>query len=156
MSLKIPIFTTLIKEFLCDLSWLQVKDAKTWLHILCIKTGLGSIKKQDNIKVCIEVIDKNGQNNNYQQQGIGYLWIHELPLQIKNARFYDIKDKKDSLYKKDKKDNIYLRPYHGVTHIMYNRYTNEHEMNLIVIEELIDFLNNPEEEEERQKEKYEG
>jgi hypothetical protein len=130
MSLKIPIFTTLIKEFLCDLSWLQVKDAKTWLHILCIKTGLGSIKKQDNIKVCIEVIDKNGQNNNYQQQGIGYLWIHELPLQIKNARFYDIKDKKDSLYKKDKKDNIYLRPYHGVTHIMYNRYTNEHEMNL--------------------------
>jgi hypothetical protein len=39
---------------------------------------------------------------------------------------------------------------------MYNRYTNEHEMNLIVIEELIDFLNNPEEEEERQKEKYEG
>jgi hypothetical protein len=54
------------------------------------------------------------------------------------------------------KDNIYLRPYHGVTHIMYNRYTNEHEMNLIVIEELIDFLNNPEEEEERQKQKYEG
>lgn len=77
-----------------DLSWLQVKDAKTWLHILSIKTGLGSIKKQDNIKVCIEVIDKNGENNIYQQQGIEYLWIHQLPLIIKNARFHDIKEKK--------------------------------------------------------------
>lgn len=85
-----------------DLSWLQVKDAKTWLHILSIKTGLGSIKKQDNIKVCIEVIDKNGENNTYQQQGIEYLWIHQLPLIIKNARFHDIKEKKDNLYKKDK------------------------------------------------------
>lgn len=84
-----------------DLSWLQVKDAKTWLHILLIKTGLGSIKRQDNIKVCIEVIDKNGQNNTYQQQGIEYLWIHQLPLSIKNARFSDIKEKKDNLYKKD-------------------------------------------------------
>jgi hypothetical protein len=85
-----------------DLSWLQVKDAKTWLHILSIKTGLGSIKKQDNIKVCIEVIDKNGENNIYQQQGIEYLWIHQLPLIIRNARFHDIKEKKDNLYKKDK------------------------------------------------------
>ncbi|MBS9384107.1 MAG: ATP-binding protein [Dolichospermum sp. BR01] len=88
-----------------DLSWLQAKDAKNWLYILCIKTGLASIRKQDNIKVCIDVIDKNGQNNTYQQQGIEYLWIHELPLQIKKTRLYDIRDKKDSLKKKDKDPN---------------------------------------------------
>ena len=90
------------ESFPRDLSWLQVKDAKNWLHILCIKTGLGSIKKQDNIKVCIQVIDKNGQNDTYQQQGIEYLWIHKLPLQIKKAQLHDIKDKRDSLNKKNK------------------------------------------------------
>ena len=60
------------------MSWIQVKDAETWLHILRIKTGLGSIKKQDNIKVFVEVIDKDGQNNHHQKKGIEYLWIHDF------------------------------------------------------------------------------
>ena len=54
------------------------------------------------------------------------------------------------------RDNLHLRPYHGVTHIMINDSNNQEEMYLIVLEELIDFLNNPEEEQERQKDKYEG
>jgi hypothetical protein len=39
---------------------------------------------------------------------------------------------------------------------MFNPSSNQEEMYLIVLEELIDFLNNPEEEQERQKQKYEG
>jgi hypothetical protein len=85
-----------------DLSWLQVKNAETWLNILLLKTGLGAIKKKDNIEVFVEVINKDGQNNHHQKKGIEYLWIHQLPLQIKNARFYDIKHKEYSLYKKCK------------------------------------------------------
>lgn len=99
------------KTFPSDLSWLQVKDAEKWLHILCIKTGLGSIRKQDNIKVCIKVIDKNGQNNTYQQQGIEYLWIHKIPRQIRKAKLYDITEQKDSFKKKDKDfKNVTLYP----------------------------------------------
>lgn len=99
------------KTFPSDLSWVQVKDAKNWLHILCIKTGLGSIRKQDNIKVCIKLIDKNGQNNTYQQQGIEYLWIHKIPRQIKKAKLDDIIEKEDSLQKKRKDvKNLNLYP----------------------------------------------
>ncbi|ALB39733.1 hypothetical protein AA650_03975 [Anabaena sp. WA102] len=85
-----------------DLSWLQVKDAETWLNILRLKTGLGAIKKKDNIEVFVEVIDKDGQNNHHQKKGIEYLWIHDLPLQIKNTRLSHIKEKKDSLHRKYK------------------------------------------------------
>jgi hypothetical protein len=40
-------------------------------------------------------------------------------------------------------DNLSLREYHGITHIMTNLSTNQKEMDLIVLSELIQYLNNP-------------
>ncbi|MBV7331810.1 hypothetical protein KFU94_26990 [Chloroflexi bacterium TSY] len=52
-------------------------------------------------------------------------------------------------------DNLGLREYHGITHIMTNLNTNQKEMDLIVLEELIKYLNNPKAEIENQVAKYE-
>jgi len=53
-------------------------------------------------------------------------------------------------------DNLAHREYHGVTHLITNLNTGQHEMNLIVLSELIDFLNNPEDTIRAQIEKYEA
>ncbi|MFC3341374.1 ATP-binding protein [Paenibacillus abyssi] len=52
-------------------------------------------------------------------------------------------------------NNLSLRQYHGLTHIMTNLTTGQREMDLIVLSELIDFLNNPGETQQMQIEKYE-
>lgn len=52
-------------------------------------------------------------------------------------------------------DNLSLREYHGVTHIMSSINSGQKEMDLIVLSELIHFLNKPEEAIELQEEKYE-
>ncbi|MFJ8243700.1 hypothetical protein [Peribacillus asahii] len=52
-------------------------------------------------------------------------------------------------------DNISSRQYHGVTHVMTNLNTNQREMDLIVLSELIEYLNNPLDTQVKQKEKYE-
>ena len=51
-------------------------------------------------------------------------------------------------------DNLNLREYHGITHVMTNLKTNQKEMDLIVLSELIDFLNNPKTTIKEQVEKY--
>lgn len=51
-------------------------------------------------------------------------------------------------------DNLSERQYHGVTHTITNLTTNQKEMDLIVLEELIDYLNNPTETIKNQKKKY--
>jgi len=51
-------------------------------------------------------------------------------------------------------DNLSGRQYHGVTHTLTNVTTNQKEMDLIVLEELIDYLNEPEKTIKAQKEKY--
>jgi hypothetical protein len=53
-------------------------------------------------------------------------------------------------------NNLNLREYHGITHIMTNLNTNQKEMDLIVLSELIEFLNHPAETIKVQIEKYEG
>jgi hypothetical protein len=52
-------------------------------------------------------------------------------------------------------DNLTLREYHGVTHCITNLNSGQREMDLIVLSELISFLNNPELEIEEQRAKYE-
>lgn len=52
-------------------------------------------------------------------------------------------------------DNVEQREYHGVTHIMTNLTTGQREMDLIVLSELIDYLNDSEGCMERQRAKYE-
>jgi|JI10StandDraft_1071094.scaffolds.fasta_scaffold241170_2 hypothetical protein len=52
-------------------------------------------------------------------------------------------------------DNLTLREYHGVTHSITNLTSQQREMELIVLSELIEYLNNPDEVIELQREKYE-
>ncbi|MBU1017914.1 ATP-binding protein [Patescibacteria group bacterium] len=52
-------------------------------------------------------------------------------------------------------DNLDQRQYHGVTHVLTSVTSQQREMDLIVLSELIDFLNDPEDTIEKQKAKYE-
>lgn len=52
-------------------------------------------------------------------------------------------------------NNLNQRQYHGVTHIVTNLQTEQREMDLIVLSELIDYLNDPDESQKTQKAKYE-
>ncbi|SFH10537.1 Histidine kinase-, DNA gyrase B-, and HSP90-like ATPase [Desulfotomaculum arcticum] len=52
-------------------------------------------------------------------------------------------------------NNLFLRQYHGITHIMTNITTGQKEMDLIILEELIDFLIDPEKTQKQQIKKYE-
>jgi hypothetical protein len=52
-------------------------------------------------------------------------------------------------------DCLEYRKYHGVTHIMRNIDTHEEAMDLIVLKELIEYLNNPTETQKEQFAKYE-
>jgi hypothetical protein len=53
-------------------------------------------------------------------------------------------------------DNLSERQYHGITHVMTNLTTEQKEMDLIVLSELINFLNDPQTTVADQKLKYEG
>jgi len=80
-----------------DLSWIKVRDVKTWLDILLVKTGLGSIKRQDSIKVFIELINNDGVSSSHSVDGIEYLWIHKLPCDIKNIELSKIEEREQEL-----------------------------------------------------------
>jgi hypothetical protein len=53
-------------------------------------------------------------------------------------------------------DNLSERQYHGVTHVVTNLNSNQREMDLVVLEELVDFLNDPEKTIRDQKHKYDS
>lgn len=48
------------------------------------------------------------------------------------------------------KENLSERMYHGITHTLTNLASSQREMDLIVLKDLVNFLNNPEEERENQ------
>lgn len=52
-------------------------------------------------------------------------------------------------------DNLSLREYHGITHVITNVNSGQREMDMIVLSELVDFLNNPAETRAKQIAKYE-
>ena len=52
-------------------------------------------------------------------------------------------------------DNINLREYHGVTHIATNLNNGQREFDIIILSELLNYLNKPEEEIQNQIQKYE-
>ena len=51
-------------------------------------------------------------------------------------------------------DNLHLRECHGITHQIHNIQSNQKEMDLIVLEELVEYLNDPAGESKRQAKKY--
>jgi hypothetical protein len=81
------------------LDWIQADSASNWKKILCIKTGLGAVKKCKNIKVRIQVINAKGESSIDESLGIEYHWIHnEYP---KSYRYREIIELENKLYAKD-------------------------------------------------------
>ena len=56
------------------LSWLAAKDAETWLTMLRVKTGLGSVTADPEIGVSVTCITSEGPTC-AEIQGIAYLWL---------------------------------------------------------------------------------
>jgi hypothetical protein len=79
------------------LDWLQANSAEKWAKILSIKTGIGSIKKDERVQINIKVC-ANGKETNVSLQGTSYLWLHHSS--PKTASFREIIDEADKLYKK--------------------------------------------------------
>lgn len=52
-------------------------------------------------------------------------------------------------------ENLSIREYHGITHTATNLTNSQHEFNLIILSELIEFLNNPKKTVKVQRKKYE-
>lgn len=77
--------------------WLGAQDSETWTKILSIKTGLGSIIPDPNLRVEVQVT-ANGITTVTSQLGTKYLWLHEQA--SKTARLRDIKAASDKLYNK--------------------------------------------------------
>lgn len=80
-----------------QLSWLQATTASTWQKILNIKTGLGSVKPDDSLKVTITAISKS-KSTTVEQIGTKYPWLHESA--AKKASFNSLIKAQDDLYKK--------------------------------------------------------
>ncbi len=53
-------------------------------------------------------------------------------------------------------DNLSERQYHGITHVIQDYQSNQRVMDMIVLGELVEFLNDPVEAVKKQKEKYDG
>lgn len=85
-----------------DLTWIISDKAEHWIKILSVKTGLGAITPNDNIKVFLRVIDKNGEETKCDKKGIRYLEIEKEGL--KAASFVDVMRKQNELYSKKGKN----------------------------------------------------
>jgi hypothetical protein len=70
-----------------QLKWIQATNAETWTKILSVKTGLGSVLKDDAILVNITVIS-GGATTRIERKGTSYLWLHTFA--TKKASFRDI------------------------------------------------------------------
>lgn len=81
-----------------DLNWVGMSKASAWMKVLRLKTALGAIKPTKNLKVFLDVIDKNGQLTQQTIEDSTYLWIDETS--DKSLCYKDIENKRDELYKK--------------------------------------------------------
>ena len=89
--------------FPANLSWIQTNDAESWMKILRVKTAIGAIFKNDNIKIYLKVLDKDGNITETSTSKVEYLWTHLIAQ--KSASIDEIKQKRDELYKKEKDIN---------------------------------------------------
>ena len=80
-----------------QLSWLQATTADTWLKILYVKTGLGSIEPDNSVRVVITVISK-GVSTTAERVGTKYPWLHTSS--SKKASFRELVNHQDELYRK--------------------------------------------------------
>ena len=80
-----------------QLSWMGATTAETWSKILYIKTGLGSIARDENVEVNVTVISK-GVDTSKTIQGTSYFWLHQSA--AKKASVREVVSVADDLYKK--------------------------------------------------------
>lgn len=80
-----------------QLRWIHATDAETWAKILTIKTGLGSVFKDDSIEISISVINE-GKTTKVASKGTGYLWLHSFAK--KKATFRQLADESQKLFDK--------------------------------------------------------
>lgn len=93
-----------------QLNWIQADNARTWLKILSIKTGIGSIVSDSSIH--IKLIVRSGDVESTEtRQGTSYFWLHETA--SKTARVRELAAASDALYKQ-----------YGVGKKMPDRYCN--------------------------------
>lgn len=92
------------------LDWVGVQDATTWMKILSIKTGLGSVLKDTSIVINLEVVAQK-KTTSHSRIGTGYFWLHEFA--AKTMSFRDLSSASYALYKK-----------YGAGHKMPDKYNN--------------------------------
>lgn len=80
-----------------QLKWIQATNAETWTKILSVKTGLGSVLKDDTTLVNVTVIS-GGVTTRIEVKGTSYLWLHALA--TKKASFRDIASTAKALFEK--------------------------------------------------------
>ncbi|MHB1587396.1 MAG: ATP-binding protein [Acidiferrobacteraceae bacterium] len=92
------------------LDWIQADNARTWLKILSIKTGLGSIVPDSSIHIKL-IVRSGGAESTELMEGTSYFWLHETA--SKTARARVLTAASDALYKQ-----------YGVGKKMQDRYRN--------------------------------
>jgi hypothetical protein len=80
------------------LDWIQANTATAWWKILSIKTGLGAVFPNHQIKVNIKVTDADGKETRVEKQGVAYYWIYNEC--NKKAGFSEIKELEKKLFDK--------------------------------------------------------
>ncbi len=93
-----------------QLDWIKADSAETWLKILSVKTGLGSISPEDTLDLHIRVTSQ-GKDTSINRKGTSYLWLHANA--SKKALLRDIETAAEAMFKK-----------HGVGHKMPDKFRN--------------------------------
>ncbi len=115
-----------------DLNWIKANNVDTWHKILSVKTGLGSFFQNDSISVNIKVINAEGDIDEKEYQGTGYLWPHTLT--NRSASIQSIQQKMDELYR-SKGPRYSLPPALTNLDIFYGTFSPEELESLIKLDQ---------------------
>ncbi|MGD0095341.1 MAG: hypothetical protein ABSB60_02530 [Terracidiphilus sp.] len=92
------------------LDWVGAQDAPTWMKILSIKTGLGSVLKDTTTVINLEVVAQK-KTTSLSRIGTGYFWLHEFA--AKTMTFRELSSASYALYQR-----------FGAGHKMPDKYNN--------------------------------
>ena len=120
------------------LAWLNARTAEQWFKILSIKTGLGSVPSRSDIKVEVTVVDVDGNETDYEHQGISYYFPHNELRKTKNIS--DIIAKQESLYRKNGPEYRMPSGFKNLDAIYYSGGFNEIESVFQLAEDEIEFI----------------
>jgi hypothetical protein len=77
------------------LDWLGARSAEVWLEVLSIKTGFGSVREDDEIRILVDVVDEKVKSS-VEQIGTQYYWLHDHG--GKSARLRDVEAKAAEIF----------------------------------------------------------